>query len=147
MKPLPLLPGLVVLLASRLAFAQGPKCELAILNEKIWDQFVPTGKEVDAIYGDFVLRNDKMIVVIANPVAGRNANMTVKDVGGAIIDLTTRDRQSDQLSAYYRVRGVTRIDLRESPLREASASMYRSRRTRIKLQSSLARANWNRVLG
>ncbi len=75
--------------------------DLAILNEKTWDQFVPKGKEVDAIYGDFVLRNDKIVVVIANPIAGRNANMTVRDVGGSIIDLTTRGRQSDQLSAYY----------------------------------------------
>jgi hypothetical protein len=78
------------------------KCgELAVLSEKTWDQFVPHGKEVDAIYGDWVLRNDKIVVVIANPVPGRNANMTVKDVGGAIIDLTVRDQSNDQLSAYY----------------------------------------------
>ncbi len=75
--------------------------DLAILSEKTWDKFVPKGKEVDAIYGDFVLRNEKIICVIANPIAGRNANMTVRDVGGSIIDLTVRDRQSDQLSAYY----------------------------------------------
>jgi len=75
--------------------------DLAVLSEKTWDEFVPKGKEVDAIYGDFVLRNDKIVVVIANPVAGRNANMTVKDVRGAIIDLTLRHDSNDQLSAYY----------------------------------------------
>jgi hypothetical protein len=78
-----------------------PAGELAVLSQKTWDEFVPKGKEVDAIYGDFVLRNDRIVVVIANPVPGRNANMTVRDVGGAIIDLTVRDQQSDQLSAYY----------------------------------------------
>jgi hypothetical protein len=87
-----------------LTLACGPSVsagELAILSATTWDEFVPKGKEVDAIYGDFVLRNDKIVVVIANPVAGRNANMTVRDVGGSIIDLTVRDQQSDQLSAYY----------------------------------------------
>ncbi|MBI3462940.1 MAG: hypothetical protein HY000_07745, partial [Planctomycetes bacterium] len=78
-----------------------PAAELAILSEKTWDQFVPRGKEVDAIYGDFVLRNGQIVVVIANPVPGRHANMTVRDVGGSIIDLTVRDRPNDQLSAYY----------------------------------------------
>src|SRR5262249_37154357 len=57
--------------------------------------------EVDAIYGDIVIRNDKVVAVIANPVDGRNANMTVKNVGGCVIDFTTRDKQNDQLQAYY----------------------------------------------
>ena len=42
-----------------------------------------------------------IVAVIANPVAGRNANMTVRDVAGAVIDLTLRDRQADQLSCFY----------------------------------------------
>lgn len=77
----------------------GHAAEFTILCERNWDEFVPQGKEVDAIYGDFVLRNDKIVVVIANPVPGRNANMTVKDVGGCVIDLTLRGRPNDQLSA------------------------------------------------
>ena len=36
-----------------------------------------------------------------SPGRGRNANMTVREVGGCLIDLTCRDRQSDQLSAFY----------------------------------------------
>lgn len=59
------------------------------------------GKEVDWIDGDVVLRNDKIVAVIAAPVAGRDANMTVRGVGGGLIDVTRRDDMSDQLSAFY----------------------------------------------
>ena len=75
--------------------------ELAILSEQNWEQIAPRGKEVDAIYGDIVLRNQHLTAVIAQPLATRNANMTVRDVAGALIDLTTRDSASDQLSAFY----------------------------------------------
>lgn len=75
--------------------------EIAVLNEATWSEFVPAGKEVDAIYGDIVLRNDKLVAVIANPVDVRNANMTVKNVGGCLIDFTLRDKQNDQLPAFY----------------------------------------------
>lgn len=71
------------------------------LNEANWDILVPHGKEVDAIYGDFVLQNSDVRAVIAKPVATRNANMTVRTVGGCLIDLTTRKHESDQLSAFY----------------------------------------------
>ena len=75
--------------------------EIAILTEASWDEFVPSGKEVDAIYGDVVLRNGHLTAVIAQPLEMRHANMTVRSVGGALIDLTTREPQSDQLSAFY----------------------------------------------
>ena len=107
--------------------------DLAVLSESTWDEFAPQGKEVDAIYGDFVLRNDQIVAVIAQPLATRNANMTVRNVGGAIIDLTSRARPNDQLSAYYPgaskyslhgpQRITARIDGREQNLRGlASAS-------------------------
>jgi hypothetical protein len=79
----------------------GFSAEIARLHEGNWDQLAPDGKEVDCIYGDYVLRNDRIVCVIANPIAGRNANMTVRNVGGCVIDLTRRQRQSDQLSCYY----------------------------------------------
>ena len=63
------------------------------------------GKEVDWIYGDYLLQNDQLMVVIAQPLAGRNANMTVRETGAAIIDLTLRDAPNDQLSAYYPAAG------------------------------------------
>src|SRR5262245_14258297 len=75
--------------------------EVAILSESTWDEFAPGGKEVDAIYGDIVLRNDKLVAVIAAPVDGRNANMTIKNVGGCLIDFTTRAKENDQLGAFY----------------------------------------------
>src|SRR5262245_30910338 len=75
--------------------------DLVALSPQTWDRFLPQGKEVDAIYGDFVLANDQLIAVVAHPKRGRNANMTVREVGGCLIDLTRRDRQSDQLSAFY----------------------------------------------
>ena len=75
--------------------------EVIRLSEAAWDGAVPEGKEVDCIYGDWVLRNDRLVAVIADAIPTRHANMTVHNVGGAVIDLTVRDAQSDQLSAYY----------------------------------------------
>lgn len=75
--------------------------ELATLSPENWDTLAPQGKEVDAIYGDYVLRNDRLILVVGRPNAERHANLTVKSVGGALLDMTLVDRQNDQLSAYY----------------------------------------------
>ncbi|TWT57450.1 hypothetical protein KOR42_08110 [Thalassoglobus neptunius] len=75
--------------------------EVAILSEENWEQFVPEGKEVDAIYGDIVLRNQHLVAVIAKPVPTRNANMTVRSVGGCLIDLACSLDESDQLSCFY----------------------------------------------
>ncbi|WP_425400112.1 CehA/McbA family metallohydrolase [Aeoliella sp.] len=72
-----------------------------VLDEQNWKKFAPAGKEVDCIYGDHVLASDRLVAVIANPAERRNANMTVKDVGGCLIDFTQRDLQSDQLSCFY----------------------------------------------
>jgi hypothetical protein len=75
--------------------------ELQKLDTSNYDTLVPAGKEVDAIHGDFVLQNDKVIAVIAAPGPERDANLTVHNVGGGVIDLTERDAQSDQLSCFY----------------------------------------------
>lgn len=48
-----------------------------------------------------VLRNDLIVAVIAEPLAERNANMTVRQVGGAVIDLTVRNASNEQRSAFY----------------------------------------------
>ena len=76
------------------------------LNADNWDDLVPPGKEVDAIYGDTTLQNRYLRAVIAQPVATRNANMTVRNIGGCLIDLTRRNFESDQLSAFYPGRRV-----------------------------------------
>jgi len=61
----------------------------------------PAGKETDWIIGDHVLRNDRIVAVVARPDPTRHANMTVRNTGGCVIDLTERGRQNDQLSAFY----------------------------------------------
>lgn len=75
--------------------------DVGVLSEATWGKLVPEGKEVDAIYGDIVLRNSKLTAVIAQTKSTRHANMTVKDVSGCLIDLTAQPGQSDQLAAYY----------------------------------------------
>ena len=91
--------GAIVLLAALAAPARA--ADLVALSPQTWERYIPRGKEVDAIYGDFAMANDQIVAVVANPRRGRNANMTVREVGGCLIDLTRRDRQSDQLSAFY----------------------------------------------
>ncbi|MEQ9407143.1 MAG: CehA/McbA family metallohydrolase [Fuerstiella sp.] len=83
-----------VLLSANVVVAQ-------TLSESNYDQLVPAGKEIDAIYGDHALHNGKAKAVIAQPVATRNANMTVRTIGGSLIDLAATAYESDQLSAFY----------------------------------------------
>ena len=64
-------------------------------------KLIPQGKEVDAIDGDIVLKNKYLTAVVAHAKPTRNANMTVRNISGALIDLTVNQRQSDQLSAFY----------------------------------------------
>lgn len=71
------------------------------ITEANYDKLVPTGKEVDAIYGDYALRNASAAAVIAAPRANRHGNMTVRSVGGCLIDFAVSERESDQLSAFY----------------------------------------------
>ncbi|MES2788501.1 MAG: CehA/McbA family metallohydrolase [Planctomycetota bacterium] len=78
-----------------------PPVEVARLTAENWERFAPAGKEVDAIVGDIVLRNSHLTAVIAQPLPTRHANMTVRQIAGALIDFTTREAPSDQLSAYY----------------------------------------------
>ena len=61
---------------------------------------LPAGKEVDVIDGDLVIQSPYLTAVIARPVEGRNANLTTNDVGGCLIDLTTTERGSDQLTVF-----------------------------------------------
>lgn len=58
------------------------------------------GKEVDWIYGDYLLKNENVSLTIAATVQTRDANMTVRNIGGSILDLTLNEPSNDQLSAY-----------------------------------------------
>ncbi|MFO0916554.1 MAG: CehA/McbA family metallohydrolase [Pirellulales bacterium] len=119
---------LIGLLAIGLLLIGGPlaqelrSAEIVQLTPDNWSRYAPAGKEVDAIHGDIVLANDRLIAVIGQPVPGRHANMTVRNVGGALIDFTSRQRPNDQLSAYYPLaQGVTPAGTRLSGLAESVA--------------------------
>lgn len=60
--------------------------EHIVLDEENWEAVVPVGKEVDCIYGDHVLRSNRLIAVVANPVDTRNANLTNSDEKIALAD-------------------------------------------------------------
>jgi hypothetical protein len=64
------------------------------------DEPIVSGKELDWIYGDYLMKNDHISLVIAAPLATRDANMTIRNIGGSILDLTLNHPSNDQLSAY-----------------------------------------------
>jgi len=72
-----------------------------VLGAETWSELAPRGKEVDAIYGDLVLRNAQVVAVIADAVPTRHANLSIRNVGGCLIDVTTRDAMNDQFGALY----------------------------------------------
>ena len=78
-----------------------PAAELVVLSPANYDTLAPRGKEADAIYGDYLLKNDRIAIVVAAPDEQRDANLTVRNVGGSLIDMTALDQQSDQLSCLY----------------------------------------------
>jgi len=85
--------------------------QVTTLTSDNWNEYVPAGKEVDAIYGDAPIANGKARAIIAATTARRKANMTVQNANGCLIDFTTRAHESDLLSAFFPGR-------RKFPLRE-----------------------------
>lgn len=139
----------------RFLFAAGLLCSLVLaidshrsfatdfveLNASNWDEFVPQGKEVDAIYGDYALRNDQIVVIIARPSPSRNANLTIRDVGGFVLDLTSRSDQNDQLSCYIPLGGAFHFHSTEklsvfADEKKAEPAKATGRTIRVVLQSS-----------
>ncbi|MEZ6062078.1 MAG: CehA/McbA family metallohydrolase [Planctomycetaceae bacterium] len=96
---LPIVTVLLAILLSGVAVAQvGVPGKLTADN---WEGLVPRGKEVDAIYGDIAMKNAAARAIIAASVNTRNANMTVRNVGGCLIDFAATSFESDQLSCFY----------------------------------------------
>lgn len=91
----------VFIACSCLLTSTSSAAELIQLTEQNYQTLCPAGKEPDAILGDWVLRNEHIVAVIAAPGKLRNANMTVRNVGGMLIDLSLRGVNSDQLSCFY----------------------------------------------
>lgn len=89
------------LAAAAVLAASGLVADAQQLTETNYDQLVPQGKEVDAIYDDFAIRNKSARAIVAFPAVTRNSNMTVRSVGGCLIDLAAAAGESDQLSAFY----------------------------------------------
>ena len=114
--------GLSALFLLAALAAPARSADLVALSPQTWERYIPQGKEVDGIYGDFAMVNNQIVAVVANPRRGRNANMTVRDVGGCLIDLTRRDRQSDQLSAFYP--GAQLRDLKFAGIEVEAPRMY-----------------------
>ncbi len=85
-----------------LQFNSAISVEAHVLTSSNWNDRAENGKEADAIYGDFVLKGSEVTMVIAQPLATRHANMTVRDVAGSVIDLTAENTTGgDQLAAFY----------------------------------------------
>ncbi len=95
-----------LVVVSVLVFSVGRAADVLTITAENAATIAPAGKEADWIYGDYVLRNDRIVAVIGRPVATRHANMTVRNVGGCVIDLTARSRPNDQLSCYYPAAGA-----------------------------------------
>lgn len=81
-------------------------------------QMVPSGKSMDAIDGDYIMKNDLVVAVIGDAVAGREANMRVQCVQGAVIDFTSLKDNNDYLAAFY-PHGYPAEDSRRNPAKLA----------------------------
>ncbi len=95
-KAFPILTGFLMLLS----FCKATAGEAEISIIKPGQSVELDGKEVDWIYGDYLLRNKALSVVIAAPLPTRDANMTIRAIGGSILDLTLNHPSNDQLSAF-----------------------------------------------
>lgn len=62
---------------------------------------LPLGKEVDGMEGDWLMKNDRVLVVIGAATPDREANQMVSSIQGAVIDYTTLQANNDQLVVYY----------------------------------------------
>jgi hypothetical protein len=95
------MPYRLCVLLALVSAAPAAGAELAVLTDANWSRLAPDGKEADCILGDYAFRSDRLLVVVGQPLPTRHANMTVRQVGGAVIDLTVTGRPNDQLSAFY----------------------------------------------
>ncbi len=75
--------------------------ELAKLTNQNWDKFAVDGKELDGIIGDFALKNDLVVAVVAQPGKYRHANLFIRNVGGCLLDFTTINDSNDQLGTLF----------------------------------------------
>jgi len=73
---------------------------IVTLDEKNWN-LVPAGKEVDAIYGDFLMKNDKVVVVIGSTLFNRQLNLRISSAQGSVVDFALLSSNNDQLTVFH----------------------------------------------
>ena len=85
------------------AFQSQPERVEAAEISKHNTELLPTGKEADGIIGDFVLRNNKVHVLISGMQPLRRANMATEYMyvlQGILYDLDLRGAANDQITAF-----------------------------------------------
>ncbi len=99
------LPWLCCAVSTALVFQPGTDAAEAIeIGRHNFDE-LPGGKEADGIVGDFLLRNDKVEVVISGNLPLRRPNMSAfygngNHTPGVIYDLTRRGENNDQITIF-----------------------------------------------
>lgn len=86
------------------AAAAGAAPEVREITRETTD-LLPRGKEADGIVGDFLLRNDRVEVVISGNLPGRRANMSTfygaeGITPGCVYDLSLRGMHNDQITVF-----------------------------------------------
>lgn len=74
--------------------------QIATLDKDNW-HLVPAGKEVDAIYGDFVLKNDKVVIVVGSALPNRQLNLRISGAQGSVVDFALLSSNNDQLTVFH----------------------------------------------
>ncbi|QOV90444.1 CehA/McbA family metallohydrolase [Humisphaera borealis] len=74
--------------------------QIVTLDKNNWG-LVPGGKEVDAIYGDFLMKNDKVVAVIGSSLPERQLNLRITGAQGSVIDFALLGSNNDQLTVYH----------------------------------------------
>lgn len=57
-------------------------------------------KELDWIHGDYLMTKDHLAMLIAAPLSTRDANMTIRNIGASMLDLTLKRPSNDLQNAY-----------------------------------------------
>jgi hypothetical protein len=100
-----------------LASFSAKAAEWVTLSPDNFAEFAPPGKEAEAVWGDYVIRNDRVVAAVADAtmIAGRSAGRwAITSVAGAVIDFTRRDHPNDMLSAYYPAKARFKPDAPEA---------------------------------
>ena len=76
--------------------------ELITLSPDNYAEYCPRGKEADAVWGDYVLRNEKIVAAVADPTQhnGRSGGRRGGAIHGRLLDLTTRNDGNDLLCLF-----------------------------------------------